>query len=79
MESKTYLTTAQLAERIHYTQRSIRVHLKDSTLLEGVHYFRAFGGRKILWLWEVIERDMVVASMNAAHIPMARGRVSAHG
>ena len=54
-----YLTTEQLAQRIHYDPRTIRNRLKDSVLIEGVHYIRPFGGRKILYLWEVIERDMV--------------------
>ena len=38
--SATYLTTDQLATRIHYDARTIRDRLKDSVLLEGVHYFR---------------------------------------
>ncbi len=79
MENSTYLTTEQLAGRIHYTERSIRVHLKDAKLLEGKHYIRAFGGRKLLWIWEAIERDMALASRAAAHIPMARGRDAANG
>lgn len=74
--SNTYLTTEALAERIHYDARTIRDRLKDSVLLEGVHYFRPFGGRKILYIWEAIERDMK-AQASAAHvldiIPMANG------
>lgn len=27
-------------------------------LIEGVHYIRPFGGRKILYIWEQIEKDM---------------------
>jgi hypothetical protein len=27
-------------------------------LLEGIHYIRPFGGRKILYIWERIEKDM---------------------
>ena len=38
--SETYLTTDQLAERIHYDARTIRTRLKDAVLLEGVHYIR---------------------------------------
>ncbi len=34
----TYLTTEGLSERIHYDQRTIRERLKDSVLIEGVHY-----------------------------------------
>ena len=75
-----YLTTEQLSQRIHYDPRTIRNRLKDSVLLEGVHYFRPFGGRKILNVWEVIERDMMKHSSGIAPaIPMANGRVVGHG
>ena len=56
--SQTYLTTEELVKRIKYDARTIRNQLKDSVLLEGVHYFRPFGGRKILYVWEKIESDM---------------------
>lgn len=71
----TYLTTEQLAERIHYDARVIRQQLKDSVLLEGVHYIRPFGRRKLLFLWEAIERDMMMSSNDAYCIPMANGGV----
>ena len=57
--SATYLTTAELAERIRYDVRTIRNQLKDSVLLEGLHYIRPFGGRKLLFLWEPIEEEML--------------------
>ena len=82
MTQHTYLTTDELAVRIKYDVRTIRERLKDSVLLEGVHYFRPFGGRKILYLWEAIERDMQMKS--ATHpvgfdaIPMANGAL-VHG
>lgn len=75
--SATYLTTDALAERIHYDPRTIRERLKDSVLLEGVHYFRPFGGRKILYIWESIERDMKIGG-SALAVPMANGEVC-HG
>jgi hypothetical protein len=50
MDSRTYLTTNELSEKIKYGARTIRVQLKDSVLLEGVHYIRPFGGRKILYI-----------------------------
>lgn len=93
-QNKTYLTTDQLAERIHYDARTIRTRLKDAVLLEGVHYIRPFGGRKLLFIWEAIQRDIgrasathaVTASMGrggnppdrSASIPMANGGI-AHG
>ncbi len=74
--SDTYLTTEELAERIKYDPRTIRDRLKDSVLLEGTHYIRPFGGRKILYLWETIERDMLNHSQNSSLvIPMASGGV----
>lgn len=77
--SQTYLTTEQLAGRIQYDPRTIRNRLKDTVLLEGVHYIRPFGGRKILFIWEHVERDMrVKASACDISIPMASGVVM-HG
>ena len=76
----TYLTTQELAERIKYNPRTIRNRLKDSVLLEGVHYIRPFGGRKILYLWEIIEQDLGHFSRdtNSLSIPMASGDIC-HG
>jgi hypothetical protein len=76
--SQTYLTTDELSSRIKYDSRTIRERLKDSVLLEGVHYIRPFGGRKILFIWERIEEDMGVANSHAFAIPMANGGVC-HG
>ena len=71
---QTYLTTDELANRIRYDARTIRNQLKDSVLLEGVHYFRPFGGRKILYVWETIERNMKVASAASAPlVPLSAG------
>lgn len=56
--TQTYLTTEELSQRIKYDQRTIRNQLKDSVLIEGIHYIRPFGGRKILYVWEQIEKDM---------------------
>ena len=76
----TYLTTDELANRIKYNARYIRQRLKDSVLLEGIHYVRPFGGRKILYIWETIERDITKHSTEEAGlvIPMANGGVC-HG
>ena len=56
--TQTYLTTEELSQRIKYDQRTIRNQLKDSVLIEGIHYIRPIGGRKILYVWEQIEKDM---------------------
>lgn len=72
--NQTYLTTEELSSRIKYDARTIRERLKDSVLLEGRHYVRPFGGRKILYIWESIEADMLATGAErAAPIPMANG------
>lgn len=74
--AQTYLTTDELSARIKYDVRTIRERLKDSVLLEGKHYVRPFGGRKILYLWENIERDMqICVGVDSSAIPMANGAV----
>ncbi len=75
--SLTYLTTEELSGFIKYDGRTIRERLKDSVLIEGIHYIRPFGGRKILYIWEHIERDMGASGSSLA-IPMANGGVC-HG
>lgn len=63
----TYITTKELAERIHYNERTIHNQLKDSVLIEGIHYIRPFGGRKILYVWERIEEDMTKTTLGSLH------------
>lgn len=73
--NNTYLTTDELSARIKYDPRTIRERLKDSVLLEGKHYFRPFGGRKILYIWETIQRDMFETANDTLSIPMANGGI----
>lgn len=76
MNNPTLLTTEELSTRIKYDARTIRNQLKDSVLLEGVHYFRPFGGRKILYVWEKILEDMQKVTPTVKSdfsIPMAAG------
>jgi len=48
-------------------------------LLEGIHYIRPFGGRKLLFIWETIQRDISKHSAKLGpNIPMANGGL-AHG
>lgn len=74
-----FLTTDELSQRIKYDARTIRERLKDSVLLENIHYFRPFGGRKILYIWTAIQRDMRLTpnsrSFVSCAIPMANGGV----
>ena len=73
---QTYLTTAGLASRIPYDERTIREQLKNKLFVEGVHYIRPSGPRgRIVYIWEVIERDLLngFQQVAAAAIPMASG------
>ena len=71
---QTFLTTQELAKIIKYDARTIRERMKDSVLLEGIHYIRPFGGRKILYIWETIEEDITKYSRQTElGIPMANG------
>jgi len=70
----TLLTCEELSARIKYEVRYIREHLKDSVFIEGVHYIRPFGRRKILFIWEAVERDMFEPSAHEEPmIPLAAG------
>jgi hypothetical protein len=76
MEQQTYMTTEELANRLRYDARYIRSALKDAVFIEGIHYIRPFGRRRVLYIWESIERDMVKVSMGQKPgIPMAGGGV----
>lgn len=80
MEHNNYLTVDQLAARIHYTPRYIREKLIKKVLREGEHYFHPFGGRRILFVWENIERDMLNMTQvdDLPIIPLATGGIC-HG
>lgn len=74
----TFLTGAQLAKRLHYSERHIREYLKDRHFVEGVHYVRLPGARRILYVWENIANDMLGNKEAMDTIPMANGGVC-HG
>ncbi len=63
---KTYLTAKELSQRIKYQPNVINNMLKDSVLLEGIHYIRPFGRRKVLYLWEAVEQTMFEQGQVAA-------------
>lgn len=71
--SVTYLTARELADRIKYKPNVINNMLKDSVLIEGIHYVRPFGRRKVLYLWEAVESTMLAGgSQSAALTAMAQ-------
>lgn len=75
--SSELLSTEELSRRVKYDVRTIRERLKHSVLLEEVHDFRPFGGRKIFYIWAVTERALMVVlhtkPMGMSAIPMANG------
>ena len=78
MSISNFLTTEELSALIKYDVRTIRERLKDSVLIEGVHYIRPFGGRKILYLQDAILRDMqhsakVASNAFQTKVPLANG------
>lgn len=76
MNQPTYLTTEELAVRLRYDPRYIRSTLRDTVFFEGIHYIRPFGRRRVLYIWEVIEQDMLNPSIaKKPGIPMANGGV----
>lgn len=70
--NNTYLTTDQLSKRIQYNARTIRNELVDSCLFEGVHYIRPFGRRKILFIWEKIEQEILSQSEDDLSMPVVK-------
>ncbi len=75
-QNQTYMTTEELANRLRYDARYIRSALKDAVFLEGIHYIRPFGRRRVLYIWEQIEKDMVKVSKDQSPmIPMANGGI----
>lgn len=80
MEEDRYLTAEDLAKRLHYHPRYVRDHLVPRVFKEGIHYFRPFGRRRVLFIWDAIERDMMtpVKMSKKVSIPMASGGVC-HG
>lgn len=71
----TFFTSAQLAKQLHYSERHVREYLKVRHFIEGVHFIRLPGSRRILYIWETIANDLLIHARNANTIPMANGGV----
>lgn len=64
--TQTYLSAKQLSTRIDYKPNVINNMLKDAVLIEGIHYIRPFGRRKVLYIWEAVERAMLEGAEQSA-------------
>ncbi|MEH6576942.1 MAG: hypothetical protein V7731_07655 [Amphritea sp.] len=73
--SLTYMTAKELGAKIKYHPKYINDALRDSVFIEGKHYVRPFGGRKVLYVWEAVEEEMLTRTAVLAEdtIPMASG------
>ena len=77
--NRTLLTASELANRIHFSSTYINHALKDTIFLQGQHYIRPFGGRKIFYIWEEVEKEMFKVTVRPMMaIPMAKGGIC-HG
>ncbi|HHQ4588660.1 TPA: hypothetical protein ACSP19_002049 [Aeromonas veronii] len=78
--NKTLLTANELSKRIKFSPAYINHGLKNTVFLEGTHYIRPFGGRKVFYIWEAVEQEMFKKTTvrPLALIPMANGGVC-HG
>ena len=72
----TYMKAAELAAHIPYKARYINEYLKDRVFIEGTHYVRLPGSRRIMYIWETIQTDYL--KQTALEIPMSNGGVC-HG
>jgi hypothetical protein len=70
------MQAAELATRIPYKARYINDYLKDRVFIEGTHYVRFPGSRRIMYIWEAIQADYL--KQTVIEIPMANGGVC-HG
>jgi hypothetical protein len=69
------VTAVQLSTRLNYSSRHINEYLKDRVFIEGIHYVKLPGSRRILYIWDAIDRDLIAGQGN---IQMANGSVC-HG
>ncbi len=77
--NRTLLTASELANRIHFSSTYINHALNDTIFLQGQHYIRPFGGRKIFYIWEEVEKEMFKTTVRPVMaIPMAKGGIC-HG
>ncbi|MDQ6984486.1 MAG: hypothetical protein Q9M44_07200 [Ghiorsea sp.] len=70
----TFLTTEELSHKLKYDPNYSRQFLMDTVLMENIHYIRPFGRRRILFIWEPIEQEMLRnIEQEPTLIPMASG------
>ena len=51
----TYMSADRLSEELPYKARYINEYLKDRVFMEGTHYVRLPGSRRIMYIWDAIK------------------------
>ncbi len=77
----TLLSAKELSEFIKFSPDYINRKLKDRVFIEGIHYVKPFGSRKILYVLEAVIKELnkqEQAEQEAMIIPLANGGVC-HG
>lgn len=69
----TYLDLDELAAKLKFKPKTIMRSKVGSVLHEGIHFVRPLGGKRLLFIWENIERDMLAGRDVINTIPMANG------
>ncbi len=69
----TYMTAEELSDKTHYSTITIKRGEISKNLIEGIHYVRPLGGKKKLYIWENIEKDMLQGFSRCIAVPMAKG------
>ncbi|WP_445778056.1 hypothetical protein [Shewanella sp.] len=75
---QTLLNAKELSQRIKFSAAYINHTLKDNVFFDGVHYIKPFGGRKIFYIWEEVERELFKKQQRRIVVPMAHRGVC-HG
>ena len=73
--SRTYLTAVELSKKIPYHPKYINDSIKDRYFIEGTHYVRPFGKRRVLYIWEEVEKVLFATTASNVDdaIPMMSG------
>lgn len=69
----TLLKPKELGEIFDLKPETILRTKLDTVLIENIHYIRPLGGKKILFIWEHIQRNMLNGTLGQTAVPMSRG------
>lgn len=64
-----FLSYAELAAFVPFSEQALRIYVHDGVLREGVHYFRV--GRRVVFKWEAVAAWIEGRVLGAAEAPPA--------